>query len=293
MLQVASRQLPVGVAHEVRRGRDRSVDHRVRAALRHLGDGVGACRHHKVATDHQMRAAGVDAGRRQCFGLGGELDVRHDRAVFLREARHVQYRNALCFQVRGHGEDLADGDNAGTADAGHQHAVGRAERGQRRFRKRGEIIRHLCRRATFPELAAFDGDEARAEALETGEILVAGRLVDQPLAAELGLQRLDREAVRFHAAVAAAFAHRLVDDDPLCGIGIFIFLAAAALLGGAGLVVDQRRYPGSLAQLPLHGVQVVAVPDGDAGRPLRAVRIFLGLVGHDDDRLHPFGGDLT
>ena len=37
---------------------------------------------------------------------------------------------------------------------------------------------------------AAHGDEARAEALDAGEVLVARRLVDRALAAELGLERL-------------------------------------------------------------------------------------------------------
>ena len=50
-----------------------------------------------------------------------------------------------------------------------------------------------------------------------------------------------------HAAIAAALADQLVDDDALVGIGKGAALAAAALLGGAGLVVDQHRDAGDLA----------------------------------------------
>ena len=44
-----------------------------------------------------------------------------------------------------------------------------------------------------------------------------------------------------HAAVAAALADEFVDDDALVGIGKGAALAAAALFGGAGLVVEQDR----------------------------------------------------
>src|SRR3546814_12039935 len=67
----------------------------------------------------------------------------------------------------------------------------------------------------LPQLAAAHGHEARAEAVQAGKILVAGRLVDDPLAAQLGLDRLDRDAVRLHAAVAAALADQLVDEDEI------------------------------------------------------------------------------
>ena len=94
----------------------------------------------------------------------------------------------------------------------------------------------------FPECAALDGDEARAEPLHAGVVLVAGRLVDPALASEFGLQRFHRQAVGLLAAVAAAFAHQFVDDDAPGRIREFVALAAAALLRGAGLHVDERRH---------------------------------------------------
>src|SRR5262249_21875569 len=108
--------------------------------------------------------------------------------------------------------------------------------------------------------------EAGAEALQAREVLVAGGLVDGALGAELGLQRAHRDAVGFHAAVAATLAHRRIDEDALVRVGEGAALAAATLLGGAGLVVDQHRPPGDLAQLLLHALQVVTVVDGHAGR---------------------------
>ena len=42
-------------------------------------------------------------------------------------------------------------------------------------------------------------------------------------------------------------------------VGKAAALAAAALLGGAGLVVDDRGDAGDLAQLALHRVELVAV----------------------------------
>ena len=64
-----------------------------------------------------------------------------------------------------------------------------------------------------------------------------------------------------HAAIAAAFAHELVDDDALGRIGELAALAAPALFRGAGLVVEQDRAPGDVAQLALHGVELVAMMD--------------------------------
>ena len=80
-------------------------------------------------------------------------------------------------------------------------------------------------------------------------VLVAVGLVDLALAAELGLHRQHRHAVRLHAAVAAAFADQRVDQHALGGIGHLAALAAAALLGRAGLVVDQDGDARHLAQV--------------------------------------------
>src|SRR5258708_12433795 len=110
------------------------------------------------------------------------------------------------------------------------------------------------------------GDEARAEAVDAGIILVAGRLVDRPLAAELGLDRHDREAIGLRRAIAAALADGLVDEDALGRIGVLAALAAAALLGGAGLVVDQDRDAGHLTQIALDLVEPVAMVDVDPRR---------------------------
>src|SRR5262249_35823910 len=119
----------------------------------------------------------------------------------------------------------------------------------RRRRQWREIGLAARRGPALPERAAFDGHEARAEALQAGVVLVARRLVDRALAAELGLERLDREAVRCDAAVAAALADELVDDDAPRRVREFVALAAPALLGRAGLHVDDRGDALLLAQL--------------------------------------------
>src|SRR6202012_6118813 len=134
--------------------------------------------------------------------------------------------------------------------------------------------------------AAMHGDEARAKAFDAGIVLVAVRLIDLALAAKFGVERLRRDAVRGLRAVAAAFADEVVDEDALGRIRIEPALAAAALFGGAGLVVDQGGEPFDLAQLALHGVHVAAVMDGGAGREVIG-GIFVGFVGDDGQ---PLGG---
>src|SRR3546814_5459072 len=84
------------------------------------------------------------------------------------------------------------------------------------------------------------------------------------LAAELGVDRLDRLAVALRAAVAAALAGRLVDDDAGGAHLLLAALAQPAGLVGALLVVDDDRHARHLAQLALHLVERVAVADGHA-----------------------------
>src|SRR5262249_55678521 len=135
------------------------------------------------------------------------------------------------------------------------------------------------------------GDEARAKAFDAGIILVAVRLVDLALAAELGVERLHRDAIRNYRAVAAALADEIVDEDALGRIGIESALAAAALLGGAGLVVDQDGEALDLAKLLLQRVHLAAVMHGRAGREIIR-RILAGIVGDDHEALAAFGPDL-
>ena len=164
---------------------------------------------------------------------------------------------------------------------------GAVERGQHGLRQDRE--RHVAGHRELAQAATLDRHEARAEALQAGEVLVARRLVDAALAAELGLLRLDGDAVAGDAAIAAALADQLVDDHPLVGVGERAALAAAALLGGAGLVIDQGRDARHLAQPALDGVELVAVRDTHAGREAAAERIFVRLVGDDGDLPHALG----
>ncbi len=94
---------------------------------------------------------------------------------------------ALAFEMRGHAEQRADRDDAGAADAGDDDAVRLGRGGRRRIRQRRKLAG--LRLLRLAQSAAFDGDEARAEAVDAGEVLVARALVDRALAPELGLER--------------------------------------------------------------------------------------------------------
>ena len=106
--------------------------------------------------------------------------------------------------------------------------------------------------------------------------------MDLGLAAELGLDRLHRQARRLLAAVAAALAHALVDPHLLGRLGQLAALAQAPLLGGALVVVDQHGHAGHGGQLALHVLQLVAVSHlGDRGQGDAAIALGLGRGDHD------------
>ena len=141
--------------------------------------------------------------------------------------------------------------------------------GQRRVGNRRQ--RRSARPASgLAELAAVDGHEARAEPFDAGEVLVAARLVDAPLAAPFGLERLDRHAVRDLAAVAAALADLGMDEGADRRVGPFAALAQAAALGRAGLVVEDDRDALVLAEFALRLVH--RGRDGARRRPGAARR---------------------
>src|SRR5690606_19044708 len=116
------------------------------------------------------------------------------------------------------------------------------------------------------QAATVHGDEAGAEALHAGIILVATRLVDLALAPVLGFPGQYRHAKRLLAAVAAAFADQRVDEDALLRVFHLAALAPAPLFGRAGLVVDQHGNAGNLAHALLQGIQLIAMNELDAVR---------------------------
>src|SRR5262249_13448987 len=94
-------------------------------------------------------------------------------------------------------------------------------------------------------------------------------------------------------AITAAFADQFVDDHALVRIGETPALPAAALLGGASLVVDQHGNAGDRRELLLDRDQAVAVIDGERARPHLALGIFPPLVGDPGHAFRPFGGHWT
>ncbi|MFC7542731.1 hypothetical protein ACFQU2_29150 [Siccirubricoccus deserti] len=177
------------------------------------------------------------------------------------------------------------------ADAGEQDVEGRLIGPGIRQHRLGQRLARL-RHRLLHRLGADQGDEGGAEALDATQILVAGALVDLALAAELGLDRLHREAVGGAGAIAAILADPRVDRHALHRLRLGAALALAAPLRRALLVVDQHGDAGDLAQLPLHRIQVAAVVVGDALRHPLIALVPRRIVGDDDDLRRALGRHL-
>ena len=279
----------VGVGHHLAGGHPADGDHGQGALGGGPGQVAGVGRHQQVEAQIAVGQPGADV----VGAAGGAVEqaqVRHHRAALLAEPGLVQARHLEALQHRRGGQHLAGGDHAGAAHPGHVQRVSGG--GNDRPGRFGELDRHLRRRrAGAPGLGlGGDLDERRAVALDAGVVEVARRLMNAGLGAELGFDGLDRQAVALGPAVAAALAHRLVDEDPLGRGGDHTPLAVPALLGRAALVVDENGHAGGVAQGPLGLLQPVPGPYVGAGGEARAGAEPVGVVAAHHDPRRPLGG---
>ena len=112
--------------------------------------------------------------------------------------------------------------------------------------------------------------------------------MDLGLAPQLGLHRVHRQTVALHATVAAALADRLVDDDPGARLFESAALAAAPLLRGALLVVQQDGHALDGPQRRHRLVEAGARPDRGPRRQAHS-GIPVEVLGRDDDLVDPLG----
>ena len=302
--QVVDRHACVGLLH--RRGHRRLVQigHHPGAAMAQRLQRLGRGADHQIAGQQRVGLLRVDAHLMQHLRPVGQAHEAQHRAALLREAHEVEHAGRTSLQMRRHRDQHADGDDAGAADPGDQQIPGRvAERvGHGRCGQRVDPAAEVAagagrvaqRAAPPPGRGAHQADEARAEALGAGLVEVAGRGVDAALAAHRRVDRLHRDAVGLRAAVAAALADAGVDVQPARRRRQFALAAPAALLGGAGLLVDQHRHAFRGAQLALHRVERVAVVEGGAGRKALALAVVLAdVVAEQRDAHHALGLDLA
>ena len=149
-------------------------------ARAHFGTGAD----HQVAAEQQAGAAEGHPGAVDVVRLGRQTHVGDHAAAALGQAGEVHHRDAAAVDVGSHADDLARGDDARTADAGDQDAVGLRDLGAGRGRQRSGEIGAGCSRRQAPRLGTFQGDQGGTEAFETGKITIASRLVDGPLASQ-------------------------------------------------------------------------------------------------------------
>jgi hypothetical protein len=274
-----------GVDHHLAGGNLAGGDHRDRAARFGLVqvDRIGG---------HQEIEAQVEIGRARgdlvgaLDRLGADLEVGHHRPALLAEPGLVEPAHMPAVQHRGGAEDLVHGDDAGAADAHHVEREALARHLQRGLGQVGVERGHpplpLGRRP-----GALDGEERRAVPEQARVVLVAGGLVDRGLPAELGVDRLHRQAVRLLAAVPTPLAHPLVDEDAGQRVDHLAALAQPPLLRRAVLVVDQHGDAVDAREQRLGLQQPVAMPDLRVARD-RHPRVLGGIVAGDDDALDPF-----
>ena len=256
-------EIKVAVADECGHRGDAGVQHGLGPVGAAQDDGFFRSGHHRIRRDQQIGRTRGNARRRNRPVRARDADMAHHRAALLRQPGHIQHHGDLAFDMRGHAQNGADGQNARPPNPRQRKVPGALDGGQHGIGQAGHIGPAL--RLWPAQPAAFHRHERGAKALEAGIILVAGRLVDTPLAAQIGFQRFHRHAVRLHRTIAAAFADRRIDPEPQGWVLQRPALAAAALFGGAGLDIDQNADPRLLTQLQHDGVNFVAVADRGAG----------------------------
>src|SRR5690606_22400326 len=126
----------------------------------------------------------------------------------------------------------------------------------------GCVGRGLRQRFGFAWLRPFERDEARAIALDAGEVLVARGLIDAPLGSARGFQGFHGQTVGRLGAVTTAFADFRVYEGAQRRVGVGAALATPAFLGRAGLVVDEDGRALQLTQFTLDAIEFIAMVDG-------------------------------
>ena len=233
---------------------------------------------HQIAADQRMRLAGGHTDCADVFGTLGQTAVDMHRTALLGEARHLHHASPLAIKLSRLRQQRADGDDPGAAHTGDDDVMGAVDLGQVWLRQVGD---GQFGGRILADLGAFQRHEGGAEPVKAREVLVALRLVNGAFAAQLGLVRDHGHAVRLHTAIAAAFANVLVDEDTLVGVREQPALAAAALLGGAGLDIDDGADALVLAVGLLHIRHLGALVDFDTLEAAE-VHVFLLVIDHGE-----------
>ena len=281
----------IPIAHKLTCDGFFTVKYDARRGRSHQSLAIRTQRGHDIAGQHQITGLSRNTHSGQVGLAFGDPDMRRYGATALCHADHIECRTALTLKMGRHGQHSRNGDNAITTNARDEDVPGAVKFGFNHIRQwaceKGLQIRPL----RFSQDTAFNRHEARAEALNAGNILIAGGLVDAPFGAEFSIKRHHGYAIRFHGAIAAPFAYLLVDH----GANIRIHHRAALLpppfFRRAGLIINERRGSFHLAQFTLHRVDIIAIMKGGTRRIGNAA-MPRGILAHDRDPLDAFGPHL-
>ena len=205
--------------------------------------------HQAVAAEHQICRTRIKTHGTDGVRSLGDSDMAGHGTALLSHTKLVDCGKRLALDMRTHSEDGTDGDYARATNTGDEQVEGpvSGERCQCRLRQIDQMRRWLDTRRGAARPPTNDTDETRAEALGTGIVLVAGRLVDAPLAPKRRVRGQHGHAVGLDVAVAATLADARVDEDPSRRVADAPALAPTPLLGGTGLVVNQHADATDLA----------------------------------------------
>ena len=248
---------------------------------------------HQIAADQHVCFTGGHTDRADILGRIGQTAVDMHRTTFLRQPGHLHHAGRLAIQMRRLRQHGTDGHNARAANARDHHIMGAVDLGQCGHGQ-GADIHLLCGRLF--QLCPLDRHKRRAKAVQTREILVAGRLVNRALAPQFGFQRHDRHAVGLHTAIAAAFANLGIDEDAFVRVRKSAALAAATLFRRAGLYINKNRYALDFAKSFLNRIQLGAREFLHIWRQDKARNILFVIIDHHRlGRSHggDFGDDLA
>ena len=262
--QTVDRHLELGVLGEFAGDDLVAVHNRAGLAGGGQAQGLGAGADHQVAADQRMRLAGGDADRRDVLGVVGNPAVDMHRAALLGEAGHFHQPGALAVDLRRLRQHRADGHNAGAADAGDHHVMGAADLRQHRLGQMRQVHVGGC---FLADLGAFDGHEGRAEAVEAGEspcCRTTGRWrACAPVRCPWGTMETQFDCTPQSPQPSQT---SVLMNTRWSGSGNWPLLAAAALLGGAGLDVDDGGDAFDLFELALDLHHLGAFVHPHAGR---------------------------
>ena len=162
------------------------------------------------------------------------------RPAFLCQAGHIDNPAPFALQMGSHTQQCSNGHYPCSADPcqNNTHRLGKRKDS---WRNRQVCFQLLGFR--FSQLAALDANKAGAEPLDTGKILVTGRLINLAFTPQFCFQRQNSHTIGLHPAITAPLTHLRIYIDPLIRVNHFAPLAPTPFFRSAGLIINQATNP--------------------------------------------------